>query len=57
MTAVSKEPIELEGFPKYAEKTIAEWTVPGMAVGVVKDGEVVYAKGFGYREMWKISSL
>jgi CubicO group peptidase (beta-lactamase class C family) len=51
MTAVSKEPIELEGFPKYAQKTMAESTVPGMAVGVVKDGKVAYAKGFGYRDV------
>ncbi|MFQ5796029.1 MAG: serine hydrolase [Candidatus Bipolaricaulia bacterium] len=43
----------LEGFPKFAEKVIAEWGVPGMAVGVVKNGEVVYMKGFGYRDVEK----
>ncbi len=43
----------LEGFSEFAEKVIAEWGVPGMAVGVVRDGEVVYMKGFGYRDVEK----
>jgi CubicO group peptidase (beta-lactamase class C family) len=41
----------LEGFPKFAEEIRAEWLVPGMAVGVVKDGEVVYTNSYGYRDV------
>ncbi|HSJ25632.1 MAG TPA: serine hydrolase [Longimicrobiales bacterium] len=33
------------------EKALADFNVPGMAVGVVHRGEVVYAKGFGYRDV------
>jgi len=50
---VKEENIPLKGFTEFAEKVMAEWGVPGMAVGVVKDGEVVYMKGFGYRDMEK----
>ncbi len=34
-------------------KVIAEWKVPGLSVAVVKNGQVIYAKGFGYRDVEK----
>lgn len=34
-------------FDKLCRRAIDEWKVPGMAVGVVKDGKVVFLKGFG----------
>lgn len=37
----------------YAEKTRAEWNIPGMTIGIVKDDKVVFAKGFGVRELGK----
>lgn len=36
-----------ERFDSYCQKTFEEWGLPGMSVVVVKDGEVVYLKGFG----------
>ncbi len=36
-----------EGFEARCQRAIDEWKVPGMAVAVVKDGEVVFMKGFG----------
>lgn len=30
-----------------AQSTITKYTLPGMAIGIVKDGAVVYTKGFG----------
>jgi CubicO group peptidase (beta-lactamase class C family) len=50
---VNKEDIPLNSLTEFAEKVMAEWVVPGMAVGVVKDGEVVYMKGFGYSDVEK----
>lgn len=35
------------GFDALCQRAIDEWKVPGMAVAVVKDGEVVFLKGFG----------
>jgi CubicO group peptidase (beta-lactamase class C family) len=43
----------LRDLPKFAEKVLADWGVPGMAVGVVKDGKVIYMDSFGYRDMEK----
>lgn len=37
----------------YIERGMKLWQVPGVAVGIIKDGKVIYAKGFGRREMGK----
>jgi len=37
----------------YIEKALEDWQIPGVAVLVVKDGQVVVQKGFGYLEMGK----
>ena len=47
--AVFSEP--LDGFDAYVRQAVSEWEVPGLAVAVVKDGEVVFAKGYGVREL------
>ncbi len=41
----------LEGFRDYVAAAVAEWAVPGLAVAVVKEGEVRFAEGFGVREL------
>ena len=38
------------GFDDFITATLAEWQVPGLAVGVIRDGEVILARGFGYRD-------
>lgn len=43
-------PDRLDGFGADVEQAIADWSVPGLAIGVVKDSTVVYAKGFGVRD-------
>ncbi|HJQ19707.1 MAG TPA: serine hydrolase [Gemmatimonadaceae bacterium] len=35
----------------YAARTVREWRAPGLAFAVVKDGRVVFAKGYGVREL------
>ena len=44
---------QLEGFSEFAETVRADWAVPGMAVGVVKEGNVVFLQGFGNRDVEK----
>ena len=39
----------LAGFDAYVARTLREFRVPGMAVAVVKDGQVVLARGYGVR--------
>lgn len=40
---------ELEGFDADVEKAMKDWRVPGVAVAVVADDRVVFARGYGVR--------
>ena len=45
------------GLDEYIEKARTDWGVVGLAVAVVKDDSVVYAKGFGLREPGKSAAV
>jgi CubicO group peptidase (beta-lactamase class C family) len=38
---------------KYVEKARKDWNVPGLSITVVKDDKVIFAKGYGIRELGK----
>lgn len=40
-----------QNFDAWVESARQDWKIPGMAVGIVKDGEVIYAKGFGEKRL------
>ena len=44
-------PPKLQGLDDLADRAMKEWKVPGVAIAVVQDGKVVYAKGYGYRDL------
>lgn len=46
-------PEPLQGLDAYIETAMKEWELPGLAIAVVKDDAVVYARGFGVRERGK----
>lgn len=35
----------------YVAQAVSDWEVPGLAIAVVADGELVFAKGYGVREL------
>ena len=41
------------GFDAFVEGVMKEWRIPGLAVGAIKDGKVVLAKGYGHRDVEK----
>ncbi len=41
----------LAGLPEFMERGMADWGIPGMAVAVVQNGELVYGRGFGVRKL------
>ncbi|MBA2245320.1 MAG: beta-lactamase family protein, partial [Gemmatimonadetes bacterium] len=41
----------LRGLDAYIERAMREWQVPGLAVAVVKNDSVVFARGYGVREI------
>ncbi len=37
----------------YIDKAMDDWKLPGLSIAIVKDGETVFLKGFGVRELGK----
>ena len=48
-TAVSRRDAIYDNIDAYARKVRRDWNIPGFALEVVKDGEVVLAKGYGFK--------
>lgn len=42
---------KLERLDVYFEQALEDWEVPGMAVAIVKDGEIIFSKGYGTRNV------
>jgi CubicO group peptidase (beta-lactamase class C family) len=38
-------------YENYVKKTVSDWRIPGMAIGIVRNGTLIYAKGFGTTEV------
>lgn len=44
---------KIQAFDQYVETVRRQWDIPGLAITVVKDGRVIFAKGYGVRELGK----
>ena len=42
---------ELKGFDGFVEKVMKDWKTPGAAIAIVKDSQIVLAKGYGFRDV------
>ena len=40
----------LDGFDAYMQKVVKDWNVPGIGVAVIAKDQVIFAKGYGYRD-------
>src|SRR5690606_27777972 len=49
--AAQAPPAELEGIEAFVEQGMRDWGIPGLSVSVVKDDELVWARGFGVRRL------
>lgn len=45
--------VSLEGLDAIAEKALADWKVPGVAIAIIQDDKVILAKGYGFRDAAK----
>jgi len=43
--------VGLGDFDAYVDRTMREWKVPGAAIVIVKDGNIVLSKGYGLRDV------
>lgn len=50
-TLLGQEKSLPKNFDQWVESGREEWAIPGMAIGIVKNGEVIYAKGFGEKQL------
>jgi CubicO group peptidase (beta-lactamase class C family) len=41
----------LQGFDEYVNRALKDWEVPGVAIAIVKDDKIVFAKGYGVRKL------
>ncbi len=51
-TSAENEAIALKA-TEYLLKVKSDWHIPGMALSIVKDGQIVFAKGFGVKDISK----
>src|SRR5947209_2156500 len=42
---------QLHGFDEFVRDIMRDWKVPGLAIAVIKDGEVIFSQGFGKRDV------
>lgn len=42
---------QIQEFDTYASKAMAAWQMPGMALAIVKDGKVIFKKGYGVTQI------
>ncbi len=49
--AVAQQTPPEPDFDQYVKKAMKEWEVPGLAIAIVKDDRVIFAKGYGVREL------
>ncbi|HEX8197556.1 MAG TPA: serine hydrolase [Pyrinomonadaceae bacterium] len=47
----------LKNVDAYIEKTMSDWRIPGLSLAVVKDDKIIYAKGYGAREIGKAEKV
>lgn len=40
-----------DSLDKYIENILKDWDIPGMAVGIVKDGKIIVEKGYGIKDI------
>lgn len=51
--SANSQNVDLQKLDAYFEKAASDWGVPGISVGIVKDGEIVFSKGYGVLEVGK----
>src|SRR5688572_31826848 len=55
--AAAQRPADLAAFDAYVTKAVRDWHIPGLAVAIVEDDSVVFAKGYGVRELGKADAV
>ena len=57
MAEASVMPMSPDAIDRTVGRSMLAFNVPGMAIGIVKDGRLIYGKGYGVRESGKAGSV
>ncbi|GAB3702001.1 serine hydrolase [Spirosoma flavus] len=49
--STKKQPDAIASFDTYVQQAVRDWHVPGLTITVVKDGKVLFKKGYGVRAL------
>lgn len=49
--AQAVEPPGFEGFDSFVDGQLSRWKVPGAVIAVIRDGEILFVKGYGLRDL------
>ncbi|WP_242921334.1 serine hydrolase [Pontibacter liquoris] len=49
--AQTKTTVDFARLDAYYQKALKDWNVPGMAIAIVKDDSIVFAKGYGVKDL------
>ncbi len=53
---IKAQTVDYKELDRYIEQTVADWDIPGLSVGIVKNGEIVFERGYGVLEVGKKQS-
>ena len=53
----SAQTFDVRELDAYVTKGVREWRIPGLAIAVVKNDSVIFAKGYGVRELGKPAAV
>lgn len=56
-TVTTADAAHAQEMDAYVAKAVKDWHVAGLAIAVVKDGRVVFSKGYGVRELGKPATV
>ncbi len=57
MNAPAADQASLEDLDEWIEAGMADWGIPGLAIAVVHQDEVIYARGFGLRKLGESATV
>ncbi|NVO01874.1 MAG: serine hydrolase, partial [Bacteroidetes bacterium] len=55
--AFSQKQVDLNKLDEYFNQAFKDWKVPGMAIGIVKNDSLIFAKGYGLRDVEKTDKV
>jgi len=51
--STNAQQLDAKQLDNYIKKSQKQWNIPGLAIAIVKDGEILFSKGYGIREYGK----